>query len=160
MQTQEALIAAQELDIIHSDLKPSNIILTWLPSKKFQVKIVDFGLTSLTRSQSNEEIAAHDFGSILFMPPEQIEHQPLDARSDLYSLGCVYYYALTGHYPFTGTSSAEVMTAHLQHIVTPIQELRAGVPLWLCEWVMWLINRHPQDRPESAREALTFFMKR
>jgi serine/threonine protein kinase/HEAT repeat protein len=161
MQTQEALIAAQELDLIHSDIKPSNLMLTWLPSGKFQIKIVDFGLATLTQSQSREELQELEavFGSIFFMAPEQFERVPLDARSDLYSMGCVYYQALAGVYPFNGKTGMEVMTAHLNHTVKPLQELRSDIPLWACDWIMWQINRLPQDRPESARESLSVFLQ-
>lgn len=161
LQTQEALIAAQELDMIHSDLKPSNLMLTWLPSGKFQVKIVDFGLATLAQSQSKEDLEAMEavFGSIFFMAPEQFERKPLDARSDLYSMGCVYYQALAGVYPFNGTTGNEVMEAHLQHKVTPLQEIRSDIPVWVCDWIMWQINRMPQDRPESARDSLSVFLQ-
>ncbi len=161
MQTQEALIAAQERNLIHSDIKPSNLMLTWLPSGKFQVKIVDFGLATLAQSQTKQDLETIDavFGSIFFMPPEQFERAPLDARSDLYSMGCVYYQALTGIYPFDGTNGHEVMESHLQHKVKPIKEVRAEIPVWVCDWIMWLINRYPQDRPESARDALSVFLK-
>jgi serine/threonine protein kinase len=161
MQTQEALIAAQERNLIHSDIKPSNLMLTWLPSGKFQVKIVDFGLATLAQSQTKQELETIDavFGSIFFMPPEQFERAPLDARSDLYSMGCVYYQALTGIYPFDGANGNEVMESHLHHQVKPIKEVRAEIPIWVCDWIMWLINRYPQDRPESAREALSVFLK-
>jgi serine/threonine protein kinase len=160
VQSQEALLAAQELGMIHSDLKPPNIMLSYLPSGNFQVKIVDFGLAVLVHKQSKEEIKAMDsvFGSIFFMPPEQFERQPLDARSDLYSIGCVYYQALTGTYPFNGETGNEVMDAHLYHKVIPIQELRRDIPAWACEWVMWLINHNRDDRPQSAREALSNFL--
>ena len=161
MQTQEALIAAQELDLIHSDLKPSNLMLSWLPSGKFQVKIVDFGLATLARSQTKQELETMDsvFGSIFFMAPEQFERSPLDARSDLYSIGCVYYQALAGAYPFDGKTGMEVMSAHLQHTVTPLQELRSDIPMWACDWIMWHLNRLPQDRPESARQSLSVFLQ-
>jgi serine/threonine protein kinase len=161
MQTQEALIAAQERNLIHSDIKPSNLMLTWLPSGKFQVKIVDFGLATLAQSQTKQDLETIDavFGSIFFMPPEQFERAPLDARSDLYSMGCVYYQALTGIYPFDGTNGNEVMESHLQHKVKPIREVRAEIPVWVCDWIMWLLNRYPQDRPESARDALSVFLK-
>ena len=161
LQTQEALIAAQELDLIHSDIKPSNLMLTWLPSGKFQIKIVDFGLATLTQSQSREELQEMEavFGSIFFMAPEQFERSPLDARSDLYSMGCVYYQSLAGVYPFDGKTGQEVMQAHLHHTVKPLQEIRADIPLWVCDWVMWHINRYPQDRPESARESLSIFLQ-
>ncbi len=161
MQTQEALIAAQELNMIHSDLKPPNLMLRWLPSGKFQVKIVDFGLAMLAQNQNAEELATIEtvFGSIFFMPPEQFEREVLDARSDLYSMGCVYYQCLTGKYPFMGYDGEEVMNAHLNHTVTPIQDIRADVPIWVCDWVMWQINREREDRPQSAREALAVFLQ-
>lgn len=161
LQTQEALIAAQERDLIHGDIKPANLMLTWLPSGKFQVKIVDFGLAMLAQSQSKEDLETLEavFGSIFFMPPEQFERAPLDERSDLYSMGCVYYQALTGRHPFDGGNGHEVMEAHLQHKVRPIQNVRSEIPMWACQWIMWHLNRLPQDRPESAREALSIFFK-
>ena len=161
LQTQEALIAAQELNLIHSDLKPSNLMLTWLPSGKFQVKIVDFGLATLTHTQTQPDLESLDavFGSVFFMPPEQFERAALDARSDMYSIGCVYYQALTGFYPFDGTTGNEVMGAHLHHAVKPIAEVRADIPVWVCDWIMWHLNRYPQDRPDSSRDALSVFLK-
>ncbi len=161
LQTQEALIAAQERNLIHGDIKPANLMFTWLPSGKFQVKIVDFGLAMLAHSQTREDLETLDavFGSIFFMPPEQFERSPLDARSDLYSMGCVYYQALTGCHPFNGDNGNEVMEAHLHHKVRPIQEVRSEIPIWACDWIMWHLNRFPQDRPESAREALSIFLK-
>lgn len=161
LQTQEALIAAQERNLIHGDIKPANLMFTWLPSGKFQVKIVDFGLAMLAHSQTREDLETLDavFGSIFFMPPEQFERSPLDARSDLYSMGCVYYQALTGCNPFNGADGNEVMEAHLHHKVRPIQEVRSEIPIWACDWIMWHLNRQPQDRPESARDALSIFLK-
>jgi serine/threonine protein kinase len=161
LQTQEALIAAQERNLIHSDIKPANLMFTWLPSGKFQVKIVDFGLAMLAQSQTKEDLETIEavFGSIFFMPPEQFERQPLDARSDLYSMGCVYYQALTGFHPFDGNSGNEVMEAHLHHKVRSIRDVRSEIPLWACDWIMWHINRYPQDRPESARDALSVFLQ-
>lgn len=161
LQVQEALIAAQERNLIHSDLKPSNLMITWLPSGKFQVKIVDFGLASLAHSQSKQDLESIDvvFGSIFFMPPEQFERQPLDMRSDMYSIGCVFYQALAGRYPFDGATGNEVMESHLQHKVVPLKDVRAGIPVWASDWVMWHLNRYPQDRPESAREALSLFLQ-
>lgn len=161
LQTQEALIAAQELDLIHGDIKPQNLMLTWLPSGRFQMKIVDFGLATLAQSQSPEELQAIDtvFGSIFFMAPEQFERFPMDARTDIYAMGCVYYQALTGIFPFRGETAHEVMDAHLAHKVTPLQEVRADIPVWACDWIMWQINRQPTDRPATARESLQLFLQ-
>ena len=161
LQTQEAIIAAHELDLIHSDIKPSNLMLTWLPSGKFQIKMVDFGLATVARTQSAEDLKELEavFGSIFFMPPEQFERKPLDSRSDLYSMGCVYYQSLAGAYPFNGETGNEVMDAHLAHKVTPLHEIRADIPLWACDWIMWMINREPDDRPANARECLSVFLQ-
>ena len=159
LQSEEALAAAQNLNLIHRDLKPSNLMICWLPSGKFQVKIVDFGLAKFSSSPSLQTIDHGDavFGSIFFMAPEQFERTPLDQRTDMYALGCLFYYALTGKHPFDGESAAQVMISHLQHHVTPIQELRQDIPQWGADWIMWHIERQVDQRPFNAREALERF---
>ncbi|MCX8496414.1 MAG: serine/threonine-protein kinase [Akkermansiaceae bacterium] len=161
LHTLEGLIAAHELKMIHSDIKPSNLMLSWLPSGKFQTKIVDFGLATLTHAQSHEALKCSDsvFGSIFFMAPEQFERALLDDRADLYAMGCVYYQALTCIEPFQGTTVEAVMNAHLEHRVIPLQDLRADIPVWASEWIMWIINRMRNDRPASARDALQVFLQ-
>ncbi len=160
-QVQEGLIAAQDLGLVHRDLKPGNLMLNWLPSGKFQAKIVDFGLARLMPKPMAEVIDENDsiFGSIFFMAPEQFERIPIDVRVDMYSIGCVYYHALTGEYPFNGATGHDVMTAHLHHSVTPLSKVRPDLPQWLCDWIMWHINRMPDDRPGNAREALQNFIQ-
>ncbi len=160
LQSQEALIAAQDLDLVHRDIKPTNMMVTWLPSGRFQVKLVDFGLAKFSPQPSLQTIDHGDsvFGSIYFMAPEQFERTPLDQRTDMYSLGCVYYYCLTGQHPFDGETAPLVMTAHLQNRVPPLAELRPDLPKWLCDWVMWHIARDINDRPPNAREALKQFL--
>lgn len=160
MQTQEGLISSHKQNLFHNDIKPSNFMFTWLPSGKFQVKIMNFGLSTLMWPQSKEgsETLEAVFGSLYFMAPEKFERLPLDCRSDIYSMGCVYYYALTGIYPFDGETGNEIMNSHLDHAVKPIQEMRKGIPHWACDWVMWMINRYPLDRPVSARQALSVFL--
>ncbi len=161
LQTQEALIAAQDLGIVHRDLKPGNVMLTWLPSGKFQVKIVDFGLAKFSPKASLQTLDQQDsiYGSIFYMAPEQFERVPLDSRTDMYAIGCVYYFALTGRNPFDGDTGPQVMAAHLGHVVTPLSELRPDLPKWLCDWIMWHINRLPTDRPTDARQSLQVFLQ-
>ncbi len=161
LQSQEALIGAQELELVHRDIKPGNIMLTWLPSGKFQVKIVDFGLAKLSPKPSVQTLdqAESVFGSIYFMAPEQFERAPLDMRTDMYAMGCVYYHALTGNYPFDGGCGAEVMAAHLNHTITSLADARPDLPKWACDWVMWHLNRQPDDRPANARDALQVFLQ-
>jgi len=160
LQSQEALIAAQDLDLVHRDLKPSNVMVCWLPSGKFQVKIVDFGLAKFSATPSLQTIDHGDavFGSIFFMAPEQFERTPLDKRTDMYAMGCLYYYSLTGEYPFSGETAAAVMASHLQHHVTPLHELRPDIPRWGADWVMWHIERGMDGRPADARAALERFL--
>lgn len=161
LQTQEGLIAAQELGLVHRDLKPGNLMLNWLPSGKFQVKIVDFGLAQISQQQAIKALDGEDsvFGSIFFMAPEQFERGPIDTRVDMYAIGCVYYHALTGEYPFNGETGHDVMMAHLNHSVLPLIEVRPDLPAWICDWIMWHINRMPDDRPADARRSLQVFIQ-
>lgn len=160
LQTLEGMIAAQSLGLVHRDLKPSNLMVVWLASGKFQVKILDFGLAkfSQTAVPQTEDQESGIMGSIFFMAPEQFERLPLDARTDMYSLGCIYYQILTMRYAFDGRTGPEVMASHLQHHVTPVRELRKDLPEWMADWVMWLISRDMEDRPPDARTALDYFL--
>ena len=161
LQIQEALIAAQDLGLIHRDLKPSNIMVNWLPSGRFQAKVVDFGLAKFSPKTSAETAEQSDaiFGSIFYMAPELFERGPIDSRMDMYAIGCVYYFALTGHSPFQGETGQQVMAAHLEHRVIPLGQVRPDIPKWACDWVMWHINRYPPERPENARETLKSFIQ-
>lgn len=158
-QTLEAMIAAQSVNLLHRDLKPTNVMVIWRPSGKFQIKILDFGLAKISEQPSIQTIDHGDaiLGSIYFMAPEQFERRKLDFRTDMYALGCIYYYSLTGKYPFDGESAPQVMAAHLQHKVKPLKEMRPDLPDDICQWVMWLINRDITKRPGNAREALERF---
>ncbi len=158
-QTMEALIAAEAAGVLHRDLKPTNVMVNWLPSKKFQVKILDFSLAKFSKKPSPQTIDQGDaiFGSIYFMAPEQFERGDLDLRTDLYSMGCLYYYCLSGQYPFQGESAAQVMASHLRGSVVSIEKIRSDLPPLICQWVMWLINREPANRPANAKEAFENF---
>lgn len=160
LQVLEGMVAAQSLGLVHRDLKPGNLMVNWLASGKFQIKILDFGLARFSKSAVPQTQDQGDgiFGSIWFMAPEQFERRPLDARTDMYSLGCIFYKILTQRHPFDGTSPVDVMVSHLQHAVTPLQDLRSDVPRWMADWVMWLVSRNMDDRPNDARTALNFFL--
>jgi len=161
LQTMEGMVAAGSLGLVHRDLKPGNLMVNWLPTGKIQVKILDFGLAKFSRSAApqTQDHEAGIMGSIYFMAPEQFERLPLDARTDLYSLGCIFYQLLTQKHPFEGSRGVDVMVSHLQHLVTPLHEHRSDVPSWMADWVMWLISREMDDRPADARTALQFFLE-
>ena len=154
-QTLEAMIAAQEIDMLHRDIKPSNVMVTWLPSGRFQVKVLDFGLAKLSQTPTLQTVDHGDsiMGSIYFMAPEQFDRELLDARTDLYSLGCLYYYGLSGMYPFDSDTAAGVMIAHIEHDVVPLADVRPDLPPEVCDWVMRLISKEMSGRPASASQA-------
>src|SRR5687767_10404884 len=114
-QSLEGMIAAHATGLIHLDIKPQNFMVIWLPSGKFQIKILNFGLAKLASHPQAQDMDDEGaiMGSIFFMAPEQFERSPVDGRTDLYSLGCVYYFALTQHYPFQGETGPEVMASHM-----------------------------------------------
>lgn len=155
-QTLEGALSAHAQSILHRDLKPENMKVKRLPGGRLQVKIVDFGLARLSygAKKQTEDQGGNVLGSIFYMAPEQFLRRPLDGRTDLYSLGCVYYQALSGRRPFEAPSMAEVMDMHLKHEVTLLHDLRPDLPESLCDWVMWLMNVEPDRRPENAQTAL------
>lgn len=156
IQCLEPLVSAAEQNLQHRDIKPGNIMLTMTPSERFLVKILDFGLAKFSQQPSTQTLdqAGSFLGSIDFIAPEQLELQPLDPRTDLYSLGCVLYYALAQVSPFSGDSPATTSMNHLNHAVAPIQSVRPDVPDLLADWIMTMIARDREDRPSSALEAL------
>jgi len=155
-QALEGLNAAHASGVLHRDIKPSNFMLEWLPTGKYQVKLLDFGLAKITQTPSTQTVdqGGAVLGSINFMAPEQFERKPLDPRTDLYSLGAVFYFALTSEFPFRGESLSEIMRSHLHNLIVPLAQLRPDLPPWLCQWVHWLLKRQPENRPQSATDAL------
>ncbi|NRB73561.1 MAG: protein kinase [Verrucomicrobiales bacterium] len=152
----EPLIAASELNLLHRDLKPGNIMLTMTPSDRFLVKILDFGLAKFSQQPSLQTLDQKGsfLGSIDYIAPEQLELKPLDQRTDLYSLGCVLYYSLAQKAPFTGGNPARTSMNHLKHKCVHISELRPDVPRPVADWLMRMISREVEDRPRDAAEAL------
>ena len=161
VQSLEGLVAAQAMNLVHRDLKPGNLMVVRQASGRLQIKILDFGLAKLSRhaSRQTEDQESGIMGSIYFMAPEQFERLPLDGRTDLYALGCIFYHALTGVNPFEGETAPVVMAAHLAHTVTSLSQCRPDLPPWVCDWVMWFINRQPADRPSTAQDALDTFQQ-
>jgi hypothetical protein len=153
----EPLVVASELNLLHRDIKPGNIMLAVTASGRFLLKVLDFGLSKFSQQPSLQTLDQRGsfLGSIDFIAPEQLELRPLDQRTDLYSLGCVFYYMLAQESPFTGSNPAETSMNHLRHRCTPIADRRADLPPLVADWIMRLISRDPEDRPADAREALT-----
>lgn len=158
-QTLDGMSAVHAKGILHLDLKPGNLMIQRLPDGGLQVKILDFGLAKSTPRVGEPALKACEglLGSIHFMAPEQFERAPVDARTDIYALGCIYYYALTQKHPFDGETKPQVMAAHLHPRTPPLGTLRPDLPARTVKWVEWLINRVPANRPASVAEALRVY---
>lgn len=120
-----ALEAAHLKNIVHRDLKPSNIMITAHGTAAEQVKLVDFGIAKMLdperKTGANLTMTGEVFGSPSYMSPEQCTGQALDARSDIYSVGCVMYEALTGATAFGGSNNVETMWKQLNEQPVPFK---------------------------------------
>jgi len=158
----DGLISIHNSGVLHLDIKPANVMAAWQDSGTMHFKFIDFGRAK----QSDEEFFVSEDpkerglnGSIHFMSPEQLNNKALDERSDIYALGCVFYYALTGRRPFTGDNTIQVMASHLQHSVEPLDDLRHDLPKWLCSLVMKMIEQNPFNRYLTAKAILDAFVE-
>jgi serine/threonine protein kinase len=158
-QTLEGLLAAHQRHILHRDIKPENIKVERLPGGRMQSKIIDFGLAraGLRARKQTEDQSGSVMGSIHYMAPEQMTRQPVDERTDLYSLGCVFYEALSGRKAFDGDTVVAVMDKHINHDLVPLHVIAPHVPPWLGAWVMRLMACKPEDRPAHAQQAIEEF---
>ena len=159
-QSLEGLAAAHQVGLLHRDLKPGNLMLKHGPTNDLQVKLMDFGIAGFTAAAFGDVLpAASDkpgtiLGTVEFMAPEQFEGLPVSARSELYSMGCIFYYALTGRDPFLGESMEAIVASHLGAQVIPLADIRLDLPQAVCDWVMRLLRRRPEERHGSVAEAL------
>ncbi len=152
-----ALSEAHEVYHIHRDIKPANIILTARGGEPDVVKVVDFGLVKHvdTGGEDVTVTAAQNLliGSPLYMSPEAIRApDEVDARSDLYAVGAVGYFLLTGEAVFDGNTFVEICSQHLQVAPTPPSaRLGRQLPTDLESLVVACLAKAPSDRPASAR---------
>jgi serine/threonine protein kinase len=150
----DGLAAAHSQGVLHLDIKPANVRLLWpRGSQQFVAKLVDFGLAR-PAGQSLFGAGEKLWGSIHFMAPELFDGTPPTAAADLYALGCTLYYALVGHMPFGGETIDQVQEAHRRHLVVRLEHRRPDLPIALCQWVHWLMDRAVARRPLSAAAAL------
>ncbi|MCH4071957.1 Stk1 family PASTA domain-containing Ser/Thr kinase [Pseudoramibacter sp.] len=145
----EALKCAHEHGIIHRDIKPQNIMLT----SDLTPKVTDFGIaraiTSATITMTNQTM-----GSVHYISPEQARGGYVDARSDLYSLGIMYYELLTGELPFDDDNSVSIAIKHIQEDITPPNEINPDIPQSVSDVVVRLCQKKPEDRYQNCEELI------
>jgi len=153
-----ALQAAHDAGIIHRDLKPANLMVTKAGAADESLKVMDFGFAGFAAKPHIQlaELTGHGpihaIGTPAYVSPEMIRGDPVDTRSDLYSVGVILYELLTGRLPFTGTTSMDVLLAHATEDpprfadVVPDRVFSRGVE----EVVRWCLAKDPADRPQST----------
>jgi DNA-binding NtrC family response regulator len=151
-QTCRSLAEAHGAGVFHRDIKPQNLFLCRLGLEFDVVKVLDFGLVK-TLDETTIQITAEGVltGTPAYMPPERVMGGTADERSDLYSLGCVAYWMLTGRTVFTGDPMA-VMIHHARTPPEPPSKLAGALPAGLEEIVLACLEKAPEKRPASALE--------
>jgi len=156
----EGLEHAHNKGIIHRDLKPSNLCLIKGKEGSEVVKIVDFGLAKMVKRDTADSLqltqSGQVWGSPLFMSPEQCLAKPLDARSDIYSLGCVMYYTLTGVHAIEGVTAYDTISKHVNERPKEFKEVapQIAVDKNIEAVVFRCLEKEPDDRYQSASEIL------
>jgi TolB-like protein/Flp pilus assembly protein TadD len=158
IQIARALMAAAAQGLIHRDLKPANIMLTFgnAETPELEVKVIDFGLAKAIADAGGEMDLTHGefVGTPNFASPEQFGSGPVDARSDIYSLGATLWFALTGLAPHPGSTIEEIRDRQTRDDL-PIEQLAARqVPAPLIKLLRRLLAVDPAQRPASPRELL------
>ncbi len=146
-ETATGLAAAHARGLIHRDIKPANL---WLEGETGRVKILDFGLARAAADDVHLTQPGAIMGTPAYMAPEQAGGQSVDARCDLFSLGCVLYRLSTGVQPFAGSDAISTLMAVATHHPSPPCVVDRRVPVALSELIMRLLAKKPEDRPESA----------
>ena len=144
------LAYAHSQGVIHRDMKPSNIMI----NRTGEVKLLDFGLALMNTPDPRLTASGSLLGSVHYISPEQIRGEPLDGRSDLYSLGITLYEMITGRLPVHGESFPEIINWHLQGVPVSPSTLKPSIPDKLSLIVLRALAKHPRDRFQNALEFL------
>jgi serine/threonine-protein kinase len=154
-QTCGALREAHHFGLIHRDLKPANIFAATLGGVNDVTKLLDFGLVRQANSDQQQAVnltgTGGFSGSPLYMPPEQAtSYDEVDGRGDIYSLGAVAYFLVTGAPPFSGRNATQVIMAHANEQVTPPSEIVPTIPSDLERIILRCLNKEPKNRFQNV----------
>ncbi len=148
------LAEAHAIGLVHRDMKPANVFIAHRGGETDVAKVLDFGLVKLTQDPEAPTLTADltVSGTPSYMAPEQATgSRDLDVRADVYAMGAVAYFALTGRPPFSGDNAFAVMMAHARDQVTPPSEIQPGIPADLEAVVLKALEKKPDDRYPDAR---------
>ena len=153
-QIADGLGAAHELGIVHRDLKPDNILVTRSKSDREVAKVVDFGIAKAMQEGAGEALTRTGLviGTPEFMSPEQLLGDPVDARSDLYALGCILHLMLTAAPVFEAPTREQMIKRRLSEDPPRAQLIDPGIPDSIDRIIARLLARSPGDRYASATE--------
>jgi serine/threonine-protein kinase len=155
-QSCESLEEAHARGLVHRDIKPANIHLGRVGCREDFVKVLDFGLVKSAEGGSQQSLASIEgviMGTPAYMAPEMALGDRVDARADLYALGCVAYYLLTGEQLFTGDTVLKLITQHLHASpVPPSLRTELPIPAALERLVLACLAKNPDERPQTARQ--------
>ena len=143
-----ALSVAHAAGIVHRDIKPGNVMLT----RDGQVKVMDFGIARAAADTSAMTMTAAVIGTAAYLSPEQARGEHVDARSDVYSTGCVLYELVTGAPPFVGDSPVAVAYQHVREDPTPPSAYDDELPPEVDAVVLKAMAKNPANRYQSADE--------
>jgi eukaryotic-like serine/threonine-protein kinase len=148
----DAMAEAHDQQIVHRDLKPGNIFLERVGGEEI-VRVLDFGIAKLGDKDTTKITASGAVcGTPCYMSPEQAAGDPLDPRSDLYSLGVIAYECLAGSPPFFAPEPAGILLMHLTEPPVPLSEIMPQIDHGITSLVMQLLEKDPGARPQSARD--------
>ena len=154
----DALDHAHRKGVVHRDIKPSNILLTTTDEGNDFVKVVDFGIAKVIAAQDlgKQELTQTGdlIGSPLYMSPEQCMGEAMDARTDIYSLGCVMYEAISGRPPLTGENAVKTIFKHINVRPDPISSIRSdlNLPEIVEQMIFKTLEKNPDNRFASMSE--------
>jgi serine/threonine protein kinase len=144
---------AHQNGLVHRDVKPSNLMLDWAGT----VKLLDLGLARFSKTPDNVNQAGDSktvLGTADYLAPEQARSSQVDGRADVYALGAVAYFVLTGKAPFDGGSVAQKLIRHQTEVPAPVTDLRPDIPAGLATVVARMLAKDPAGRPQSANRVI------
>jgi eukaryotic-like serine/threonine-protein kinase len=155
-QVADALHHGHQRGIVHRDVKPSNILI----SRDGRPLLTDFGIAKALHETTGLTRTGTSIGTPEYMAPEQIQGQPVDARTDIYALGIVLYEMLAGWVPFSATTPVATLYKQVNEPPPPLRQMNIGISPWVQEIVLKAMEKNPWDRYQKASEMAAVLRQR